>query len=242
MLERPGLIIKALVSQKHVENVLGVVGLHLCHAPVDGDALFGMGEQPDRIQAHVHLLELLTLLGLLIDEAAGLEARQARLNEGLFRMHALHLKGLVSFEKTLNMLVFRCGVEKGPVHVLGQTGESLPEPLLIVGARLVKALGPGEVDGGKPSRVWLLLGGVDEVSWCLYIWKRMNLFSCIHLYRTMPFAQWILLVLGTAEGVLIADIHFREGHGVGDSLEDSGLPPPEPVSVNVKGFVYRPDL
>ena len=157
-------------------------------------------------------------------------------------MHALDLKGLVPFEKTLNMLVFRCGVEKGPVHVLGQTGKALPLPLLIVGADLVKPLGPGEVDGGKPRWVWLLLGGVDEVPGILDVRQGMDHLSRVCLARSMALSQRVLLVIGTAEGVLVTDIHFREGKGVGDGFEDSGLPLPEPVAEHVKGFADRPNL
>ncbi len=126
MLGGPWLITDSLKGNEHVEDVIRVVVPYLGNAAVDDDALFGMGEQPDRIQTRLDLLELLTLVGLLIDEAPRLEARQARLNAGFFWMHALDLKGLVPLEKTLNMLVFRGGVGKGPVHVLGQTGEALP--------------------------------------------------------------------------------------------------------------------
>ncbi len=126
MLGGPWLIIDSLIGNEHVEDVLGVIGLHLGNASVNNNALFSMGEQPDRIQTRLDLLELLSLVGLLIDEAAGLKGRKARLNEGFFGMHAPDLEGLVPFEKTLNMLVFRGGVEKGPIYVLGQTGEALP--------------------------------------------------------------------------------------------------------------------
>ena len=157
-------------------------------------------------------------------------------------MHALDLKGLVPFEKTLNMLVFWRGVEEGPVYVLGQTRESLPLPLLVVGARFGKALGPGEVDGAKPCRVWLLLGGVDEVSWILDIWQRMHRISTVSFDGSMALSQRVFLVIAVAEGVLVSDIHFRKGQGIGDSLENSPFSLPEPVSVNVKSFIDRPNL